>query len=374
MTIYHSPGTNMFSLFNPPFDSERNKIVLPMFDYLTKQTLHEVDKVRTYYQENITTVKTSDRLVKLLVEMQTWMDFAPETLVKVVRNNTPRLCNAYNIVSPVSQGKITNQGEMYNRNNPELFISVEYPFDVKKCVTYYQNLKPLRVVSHDFTDFSYNIANGNYLSSESGICIFTIDLALLALQYQQWYHKERYVEARKYHHPTTYFVVKYLLTGMLSTHMDNVLFNRFLNRLQGEPCAQGRPNPGILLVDYGARYDDLFDTLIEKFRRQPTVWTQRLNSLPSLEYSTFFRSVSYPDVAATRNIKWAMVLSKLKIVEALLLTDQFDGNESFNNFERETIARELRVLRNDRSLVVFLPQKVLDRIERVYSIVNKQSA
>lgn len=363
----------MFSLFNPPFNSERNKIVLPMFDYLAKQTKYEVDKVKTFYQENLTNVKTTDRLVKLLIEMQSWMNFSPETLVQMVRNNTPRLCNTYNLVSPVTQGKISNQGEMYNRNNPELFISVEYPFDVKKCVTYYQDLKPLRIVAHDFTDFSYNIANGNYLSGESGICIFTLDLALLALQYQQWYHKERYVKQRQYHLPTTYFVVRYLLTGLLSTHMDNVLFNRFVYRLQGEVAAKAKPNPGILLVDYGDRYDSLFDDLIEKFKTQATGWQQRLHSLPSLEYGTYFRSIAYPDVAATRQIKWAMVLSKLKIIEMLLLTDEFNGNESLNNHERETIARELRTLRNDRSLVIFLPQRVLDRIERVYSTVNKQA-
>lgn len=364
----------MFSLFNPPFNHERTSIVLPMFDYLVKQTHHEVNKVKTFYQDNLTNVKTSDRLVKLLVELQSWMGFSPETLVQVVRNNTPRLCNAYNIASPVTQAKITNQGEMYNRNNPELFISVEYPFDVKKCVTHYRELKPLRIVSHDFTDFSYNIANGNYLSTESGICVFTLDLALLALQYQQWYHNERYVEERKLHLPTSYFVVRYLLTGLLSTHMDNVLFNRFLYRLEGKVAAKARPNPGILLVDYGDRYDNLFDDLIERFKVQSTGWHQRLESLPSIEYQTFFRSITYPDVAPTRQIKWAMVLSKLKIIEMLLITDEFSGNQSLNLNDRETIARELRILRNDRSLLIFLPQNVLDRIERVYSIVNKQSA
>ena len=364
----------MFSLFNPPFTGERTTIVLPMFDYLVNQTKHEVSKVTDYYNDNLINAKTTDRLVKLLVQLQTYMDLTPETLVSVVRSNTVRLCNAFNFVSPLNNGKISNQGEMYNRNNPELFISVEYPFGVKNCVENYTGLKPIRVVSHDFTDFSYGVPNGNYLSSESGVCIFTIDIALLALQYQQWYKKERYVESRKLYLPTTHFVAKYVWPAILYTHMDNIIFNRLLNRIKGIPNAKSRQVQSYLLVDYGDRFDTLFDQLIDRFKKQPTDWQQRLNSIPSLEYGTYFRSVTYPDVAPTRQIRWAMVLSKLKMIEFLLLTDEYAQNESVNLTDREAIARELRVLRNDRSLEIFVPETTLQRIERIYNIVNKQQA
>ena len=69
-----------------------------------------------------------------------------------------------------------------------------------------------------------------------------------------------------------------------------------------------------------------------------------------------------------------MVLSKLKMIEFLLLTDEYAQNESVNLTDREAIARELRVLRNDRSLEIFVPETTLQRIERIYSIVNKQQA
>lgn len=362
----------MFSLFNPPFNRDRTPIVLPMFDYLIKQTQHEVNKVVDYHQQNIVHAKTTDRLVKLLIELQSFMDLSPENLVNTVRNNTARLCNAYNFVSPINNAKITNQGEMYNRNNPELFIFVEYPFSVKNCVENYKALKPVRVVSHDFTDFGYGLANGCYQSPESGLSIFTIDIALLALQYQQWFQKERYIKERDYHLPTTYFVVRYIWTGLLSTHVDNVIFNRVLNRLKNQPNTMTKSPHSFYTVDYGDRFDSTIDQLISRFKTQPMDWLQRLNSIPSLEYGSFFNAVSYPDTAPTRQIKWAMVLSKLKIVEFLLLTDRFDQNTALNLSDRESIARELRILRNDRSFEIFMPQTALARIERVYNEVNKE--
>lgn len=362
----------MFSLFNPPFNKDRTPIVLPIFDYLVKQTHYEVNKVVDFYKENLYNAKTTDRLVKILMDLQSFMHLSPESLVNTVRNHSARLCNAYNIVSPITNGKITNQGEMYNRNNPELFIYVEYPFDVKKCVNNYKHLKPVRVVSHEFSDFGYGLANGQYQTQETGIAIFTIDLALLALQYQQWFHTERYIKERETYLPTTHFVARYIWTGLLSTHMDNVIFNRLLNRLRNVRSAP-TPNPhSFYLADYGDRIDGTLDQLIDRFKRQPMDWMQRLNSLPSLEYGSYFRSVSYPDTAPTRQIRWAMVLSKLKIVEFLLLTDQFSGNEALNLTDRQAIARELRVMRNDRSFELFVPQAVLSRIERIYEEVSKE--
>lgn len=362
----------MFSLFNPPFTSDRNKIVLPLFDYLDQQTKHEVKKVVQHYRENVIPVKGDHRLVKLLNELKSYMSLSPETLVSVMRANSNRLCGAYNFVSPTINGKINNQGDMYNRNNPELFIYVEYPFDVKKCMDHYKELKPVRVISHDFSDFGYGLANGQYLSAESGLSIFTIDLALLALQYQQWYHKERYVKERDYHHPTTVFISRYILTGLLSTHMDNVLFNRFMNRLTNKQNAPTKASYPFMLVNYGDRYDNQFDLLIEQFKTRSTEWSQRLNTLPSLEYGHYFRSISFPDAAPTRQIRWAMVLSKLKVIEFLLLTDQFAQNESISLNDRESIARELRILLNDRSFELTVPSNTLLRIHRVFDIVNKQ--
>lgn len=363
----------MLNLFNPPFNNgSRTKIVLPLFDYLIKQTKHETTKVFDYYQDNFNVVESNTRLVKFLLEIQSLMDLKPETLVSVIRNNAPRYCSAYNLSSPYMNSKIQTLGEFYNRNNPEIIINVEYPFNVKRCVENYKNVKPFRVVSHEFSDFSYGIANGRYLSHEAGLCIFTLDLALLALQYQQWYHLERFVKERNLYLPTTHFVVKYVLSNMLTTHMDTVIFNRLINQLSDRPNATPKQNNSIMLVDYGQRFDDAFEQLIDRMKRQPTDWEQRLHSIPSLDYGSYYHSVTFPDCAPTRQVRWALVLSKLKLIEFLILTDRFDNNPAVNLFERDTIARELRVMRNDRTFELFIPTLTRNRIETIYQQVNRQ--
>ena len=84
----------MFSLFNPPFTGERTTIVLPMFDYLVNQTKHEVSKVTDYYNDNLINAKTTDRLVKLLVQLQTYMDLPKATLLSQTLSESVNLSTA----------------------------------------------------------------------------------------------------------------------------------------------------------------------------------------------------------------------------------------------------------------------------------------
>ena len=80
----------MFNLFNPPFETLRTPISLPLFDYLNNQTNIEVNKVVEYYNNNVYQADVSSRLFKILTELKQYVHLAPETLYRYVRNNTAR--------------------------------------------------------------------------------------------------------------------------------------------------------------------------------------------------------------------------------------------------------------------------------------------
>ena len=362
----------MFNLFNPPFETLRIPISLPLFDYLNKQTNMEVNKVVEYYNNNVYQADVSSRLFKILTELKQYVHLAPETLYRYVRNNTARLCMAYNIVSPVSNGSVASMGELYNRNIAELFISVEYPIDVAKSIKSFNVLKPLRVVSHDFSDFSYGLIDGKYNCQEKGLAIFTIDLALLAIQYQHWYNNLRFVKDRNYYLPTTHFIARYLWTGVLPSHMDNVLFNRLVNAVKNKPNQNSRNSQSFFLTDYSMRYDEGNRQLLERWKTNPSDWLTRLNSIPSINYGSYWQAIAMPDVAPTRQIKWALVLAKLKVLEFLLLIDQSSGNSYMNRSDRIALERDVRLLLNDKSLEMYLPESLLERVKWVYSQLDQQ--
>lgn len=362
----------MFNLFNPPFRSLRTPISLPLFDYLTKQTAMEVDKVVEYYGRNVYNADVSTRLFKILTELKQYVHLDPATLFRLIRRETTRMCMAYNIVSPTSEGSVVSMGEMYNRNIAELFISVEYPIDVDKALKTITHMKPVRVISHDFSDFSYGLADGRYVCQEKGLAVFTIDLAVLALQYQHWWNNQRFVKDRNYYLPTSHFIARYIWTGLLVTHMDCVVFNRLVNHIKNNPNQVSRNSQSFYLTDYGDRFAYGFEQLTNQWKKVPSDWLTRLNSIPSIAYGSYWQSIAMPDVAPTRQVKWALVLAKLKTLEFLLLTDQYHGNSGMNSSDRRSLEMDIRLVFNDKALEMYLPESLIKRVKWVYDQINLQ--
>lgn len=362
----------MFTLFNPPYTRFREPIIIPLYAYYINQTNLEVNKLRKFYDENVYTAKSTDRWLKFLITIETYINLSPSKLVSVIRENSPRLNNQFGLVSPLNTSKIQSPGTMYNRNIPELFLSVEYPIDADKAVSNYKRLEPIKVVSHDFSDFSYGICNGNYASGEKGLAIFTVDLAILALQFQQWCIHERLNKVTNANRQTTEFIAKYLWPSIVTSHIDNVLFNRLVNQLDDKPNAPSNNQHSFYLADFGNGFDQQNATFIDTLKRKPMGWMERLQSLPSIRASNYYESMLFPDMAPTRQVRWAMVLSKLKMVEFVLKTDQFAQNKALSLADRTTIQRELRILLNDRSFEIVVPEEYMNRIHWCYDQVNKE--
>lgn len=350
----------------------RTPPILPMYDYIIKTMNREMDRVKKFYQENIYTLDNSHRLIRLLIDLQSYMSLNPESLVRTIRTETPRLCRAYNINSPLVHAGIQTMGEMYKRNCAEVFISVEYDFDVKKCMEGFRFLQPIHVITHDFTDLGMGLANGKYNSEEHGTAVFTIDLAMLALQFKMWWELERYVKETDTYLPTHYFAHKYPIVNLLGSHNDVCIFNRIVALSNGIKPPAGRSHHSFLIADISAQLDNTHERLLERFQSTPMDYLQRLNAIPSLQYGSYYRSTNHPDVSPTRNINWALVLARLNSVEFLLNLDNASNAEHMNQYERTVIAIGLRAMRNDRSLLAYLPPATVNRFEKVYSIVNRE--
>lgn len=362
----------MLNIFNPPFMGGRTPPVLPMYDYVVRTMNREMSRVKDYYRENNFSLENTHRIIKLLIDLQSYMDCSPETLVRAVRIDLPRLCRAYGITSALGNGGIQTRGEMFKQNCADVFISVEYDFDVKKCYTYFQQLQPIKVLSHDFTDIGFGLANGKYNSQEYGTCVFSIDITMLALQFKAWWDKERYIKEQDINLPTHIFAQRYPIVNILGTHTDIAIFNRLISLLKGKEIPNSRNQHSFMVADVSPQLDKTHLQLIDKLKATKTDYLQRLNAIPSLQFGSYFRSTNHPDLAVTRNNRWAMTLARLNTVEFLLEVDRVSNSEATNMYERELMARELRIMFNDRSLTPYLPTVTVDRITRVYSEVSRE--
>ena len=362
----------MYSIINPPFMGSRTPPVMPLYEYIVKGLNTELTRIKDYYRQNLWVVNNTHILRKILVDIENKIALSPEALVRSVRSDTLRYCRAYGINSPIFNAGIQNDGNFYNKKNPEVFLNAEYDFDVENCYKEYKNLKPVRVVSHEFSDLNLYLPSGKYISDECGLCVFTIDLALLALQYKAWTDKERYPEGKDYALPMHNFIHSYVLTNMLDSHVDVAIFNRFRYLAQEKPIPKPTQSLPFYIADYSEKVDWCHRKLLEVFDKQPNDYLQRLNALPSVTYGTYYRSVAIPDMAPTRNIKWALLLAKINSVELMLDIDDKTDSQSIAMVQREALARDLRVTISDKSLLMYLPQAVMVRVKSIYDRVIRE--
>lgn len=364
----------MINIFNLPFAGGRTPVVLPMYDYIISRMKEQHNRVKSFYRENVFAVDNSHILVKVLTEMNRYMELTPDQVVHQVEANTSALERAFSFNSPVVDGGYRNDGSLYNRHVPEVWISVDHDFDVDRCVANWRELQPIRCLNHEFTDLTMGIPNGKYINDNNAIVVVAVDLPMLALQYKCWTDEVRFNPETGLYRPLHEFIYQYPLTALTATQTDIAIFNRLHNTLKGVKNNTSRDRHSFLVVDYALRIDDLNERLLDTFKRRPLDWKAILNSIPSITYGSYYRSTSYPDMAATRQVKWALVMARLKMVEFLLDLDDITKTNAAINLEmRDIISRELRATLSDKSMQLFPSAEITKRINSVYARVNRET-
>lgn len=363
----------MSKFFNPPFIGSRAPTVLPMFTYVMSRMNNELTKVYEYYRENFVICKSEHVLYRLLNEFSNYMHLDKHVLYKQISMRRYQWESAYGFVSAIHNGGMNRKGEMFNMHTQEVWLSVEYPnLDIEKCYNHYQMLKPVRIVSHDFTDTNLPLINGKLNSVSFGYAVTTIDIALLALQFKAWWDKNRKVIEKNLTLPMTLFINRYVLVNAISTYTDVAIFNRLHKHLKGESIPQSGKHHPFQVYDNNGLLDETLKRLNDTFIKRPADWIHYLSSIPSLEYGSYWRCVTYPDMAPTRQVKWAMVLSKLNTLEYLLdLEDKQVTGSEINLLERDILDRELGFMINDRSLIENIPTTAMNRILVVKNRVSR---
>lgn len=360
----------MYNVINPPFMGSLTPPALPMYEYAIRNLNKELQRVIFYYLESIFVIPNTHILRKLVNELEIYIRVDRESLVDTVRGESLYLCKSFGINSPLHLAGISTRSNFYNQNNPEAYMYVEHDFDINGVYDNYQSVSAVRVLQHGFTDLCYPIPNGDYGSDQKNLCVFSFDIAMLAIQYKAWVEKEQYNKEKDMHLPLHSFVHKYVLCNMISSHMDVAIFNRLVHLLKNGESIPRKTNHPFTVADYSDKIDNAHNLLIDILKKKQTDYVYRLDAIPSMKYGTYRRSMNIPDVAPTRNIKWLLLLSKLDALEYLIETDSLSDNIALSGPNRRALRNELDYMRNEKALLMQLPDSVRQRLEKINTSLN----
>lgn len=347
-----------FDLFDASPVALQGRSIPPQFAYVHTGMLREIEKVAGYYHHHVTQVDNRHLLVRLLLSLAVSMRRSPQNYADVVSDFAGQVCAMLHITSSLGYGRVFTPGVFYNRMTTEIIISDETPFDADAATASWQSLRPIRVLRHPFTDLSYGRCDGQYPQMEQGIAVIAINIPMLAIQYRAWMINEYRTNPKGIHHRTHQFVSMYPITNMLQSHTDIALFNRMSAMYRGTDVAPYRKSHPFYVIDYTDKLDDVMQKELTMLQRHPLTFAQIMESVPAISEPTLLDVMRSPYVIPTRQIKWALLLSRLPLIRFLVQLN-YDADNPKNNAYLYRLKIQLHAARTDRLLETILPRDVM---------------
>lgn len=304
----------MYSLFSDPPKKLGGSIQLPRFHDVEKATIRDIEKITDYYRYGSFAVKTNHILVRLILSMNLPLSYDASQYYGLATQRALYVATSLGMTSSISKGRL-HPGLFYY-GCPEILIAytdLERPFAME---TYWKELSPVKVLNHPLSNMGYTIPDGVERNTETGLVSIAIDIPELMMQYRGFRLEQRVRaeegsdESLGIHH----FVYRYVLTSMLKSQTDLTIFNRLYNLYDGAPMGECIKRHPFHITDYRDLLDRQLEEVSQRLSKLALPYGNVLEQIPRI-YSD--RPFSVPDMAETRQVWWALFLSRYKVIDYL---------------------------------------------------------
>jgi hypothetical protein len=195
-------------------------------------------------------------------------------------------------------------------------------------------------------------------TTDKGVAIIAINIPMLMAMYYCYNQEQDKIELNGGTRGTiVQFVVGYALSGMIRSHLDNVVFNRLYNKVTGTPNVNAIRKHSFFLTDYDSALDTTAEQQVMYLKNMKNRFpgVMRATHLPISENLWEFSKL--PAVPSTLQAYWALTLSRMKVLAFLCLAQ--NNAEHINGRELETIRKLMRmqetrkVIRNNLGIEAF---------------------
>lgn len=354
----------MYTLFNTPTNHNRGRIQFAEMNYVRQGLQREIEKFVTYYRENVFHLNNAHPLVSIVQSFNVQYYENYQKYVAVVADQTDKMATSIGFTSPIYPGRLQNKSIFYGPDVSEVLISASEYFDIDDAVKNWQDLRPIRVISHPFMDMAMPHLRDlykPYTSMTPGISVILVNFPMLMLQYRRWMEVvgSRSTDSSR---TANQFMAMYPITNMVHSHIDVAFFNRLTAAFNGQDLTVATPKlHPFTLITYYDRMDYVINNLLKELDNNTQTFDNIVDFIPSITNITLRETLMLPQVAKTRQIVWALILARLPLMRFLLRLSEKSSNRQ-NYFYLAKIALSLKEIRSDGSFFHTLPQVVKDQI------------
>lgn len=309
----------MFQLFTKHFDSQNGVIKPPEFDYIRRTYEHQLRIITEYYKNRIFAVKSQHLLSRILTTAVIPVHYDLYRYLEAAFTRSPYVAKHFLLTSSITYGQI-RPSVFYGEDNDEIILYNEDLFDVQEAINHWQDIQAVKVLEHPFSDLGLLLPSGYKHSTDTGLVVMSINIPLLLIQYRQFLLQQQFKvnTADESMLGVTHFIHMYVLPNILYSHLELCIVNRCMNLYYGAPMGESLKRHPFHVIDYKDKVDKSLTTIIKRLKKTRMLYFSVLKNIPSIYHEDSQDSLQMPDIAHTRQVWWALLLARLRIIQFLI--------------------------------------------------------
>jgi len=243
-------------------------------------------------------------------------------------DRTDALIRHFQFTGSASYGKIW-YGTFYGEGSYEIIIGDDAEFDIRDIIQNWKTATPVKVLTHPISDFGLTIPNGKTNHYIDGLSVIYINIPMLMLQYRMFIEeqlkKQKDGEGDGIISPKL-FLYRYVLPGMMVSHLDHVFVNRIINLEEGVPMSESLTRSPFFQAEAGNEegsgiinsVNRAQEAVLVKLTQSQVNYDQMLANIFVVTEEDALNLLSMPAIAPTRQVWWAFLMARLKHMKFLL--------------------------------------------------------
>jgi hypothetical protein len=286
----------------------------PAWPFVQQGLRRNVQRIQQYYYAFPRPVKSTHVLIRLLSTLAVPRSLPLERYYANVDAIALNAAMTLRMTSPISRGSLF-RGVFYGSTNPEILIATDDRFDFDEVHANWRTAQAVTPLLHAKSDLNALLPIGIDTSKEDGLAVILINVPMLAVQYRAFLLDQEAVEFPK---TVMQFIGGYVLPNMLPRQLDLCLFNRAVLAMSGKASLSAPlVRHAFALSNYDHAVDVCLVQALDNVQKSSLSFRAILSALPSVYAPSQYEVLQLPDLAPTRQIDWALVLSRLKAVDFL---------------------------------------------------------
>ena len=288
-------------------------------------------RVKDLLNSNVKTVQSNERalpaavrsdhlLIKLINSIVIPLKKDPYEMAILAEGYTDALARNLKLHNSGNLGYVY-KGEFYGDGIAEYIMAIDHEWDVDSP---WEEWEPVKVYAHHITSLTSVILDGRSSGFSKGFAVLNVNIPMLAVQYQQFMLKYGIPNQLGVQH----FVRCFVIPNLLRSHLAVAAINRFLALYCGEDPIDGIIKKyHLMTVDVTNSFDAGAVSIIRAMYNKKLSWGELINNLPVMFGDDIWNTLAVPEMASTRQVKFAYTLSKLNLLNRFVEIDYISDSK-----------------------------------------------